>query len=123
MPHVHATERPQLATGMDGSIPARFSLPCPPHTTTTSRAHCPLTLPASYKRRGVCWRLPVRFTRTHPLRRFFVPPGFFSSRLLNRDKRIRNPPQAAVDRMLANPATRSALERANADMAAAASKQ
>lgn len=45
-----------------------------------------------------------------------------SSRLLNRDIRIRNPPQAAVDRLLANPATRSALERAKADMAAAASK-
>lgn len=48
--------------------------------------------------------------------------GLPSSRLLNRDIRIRNPPQAAVDRLLANPATRSALERAKADMAAAASK-
>lgn len=43
-------------------------------------------------------------------------------RLLHRDMRIRNPPQAAVDRMLGSAMTRSALERANADMAAAASK-
>lgn len=42
--------------------------------------------------------------------------------MLNRDIRIRNPPKAAIDRMLASPVTRSALERAKADMAAAASK-
>ena len=42
--------------------------------------------------------------------------------MLNRDIRIRNPPKAAVDKMLASPVTRSALERARADMAAAASK-
>lgn len=59
----------------------------------------------------------------HILRCFLFRLLFaFFFRLLNRDMRIRNPPQAAVDRMLANPATRSALERANADMAAAASK-
>ncbi|CAM9830410.1 unnamed protein product [Pylaiella littoralis] len=47
----------------------------------------------------------------------------FDYMLLHRDMRIRNPPQAAVDSMLANPVTRSALEKAKADMAAAASKQ
>eukprot|EP00752_Nemacystus_decipiens_P008293 g7414.t1 len=47
----------------------------------------------------------------------------FDYMLLNRDMRIRNPPKAAVDRLLGNAMTRSALERANADMAAAASKQ
>lgn len=43
-------------------------------------------------------------------------------RLLNRDIRIRNPPTSAVDKILTNPSTRSALERAKADMAAAAAK-
>lgn len=43
-------------------------------------------------------------------------------RMLNRDERIRNPPTAAVNRLLTSPATRSALERAKADMAAVASK-
>lgn len=47
----------------------------------------------------------------------------FDYMMLNRDIRIRNPPKATIDRMLASPVTRSALERAKADMAAAASKQ